>query len=248
MLRAVRRAAAQLGGALGPAGQLAERRARLRVHGDELRLNGGGVDALVMEKVLDALGYVHVGGGVVAFDVGGGDNAAACQLPDVQLVHRQDALQVAQPSVELMHVDLLGHGLQQDERGLFQQRVRGVQEDADHDDAQGGVQIKHPAGSCYGRVYGRVVGSQTADVLGERVVGTMRTDARVLAGRAGLARLPHEGEDDGVDHHDHRAKSVAQDVQENATHVELGGGVLDEIFIRSAAVDLQIQAVAMTHL
>lgn len=50
------------------------------------------MDALIVEKVLDTLGYIHVGCGVVAFDVRGGDNATARQLPDVQLVHRQHAL------------------------------------------------------------------------------------------------------------------------------------------------------------
>lgn len=64
-----------------------------------------------MEKVLDTLGYVHVGCGVVAFDVRGGNYTTARQLPDVQLVHRQHTLQFPQASVELMHVDLLGHGL-----------------------------------------------------------------------------------------------------------------------------------------
>lgn len=69
------------------------------------------MDALIMEKVLDPLGHVHVGCGVLAFDVRGGDDATARQLPDVQLVHRQHAVEFPQARVELMHVDLLGDGL-----------------------------------------------------------------------------------------------------------------------------------------
>lgn len=102
-----------------------------------------------MEKVLDALGHIHVGCGVMAFNVRGCDNATARQLPDVQLMHCQNALQIPQASVQLVHVDLLGYGLEQDKSGLLQQGVGGVEEDADHDDAECGVEIKHPARSCF---------------------------------------------------------------------------------------------------
>ncbi len=64
-------ATAELWGTLRSTGELAERSARLRVHSYEFRLNGCSVDAFIVEKVLDTLGYVHVGCGVMAFDVRG---------------------------------------------------------------------------------------------------------------------------------------------------------------------------------
>lgn len=78
----------------------------------------------------------------------------------------------------------------------------------------------------------------------------MLARTRVLAEGARFTGLPHEHEDDGVDHHDNRAEGVTQDVQENATHVELGGSVVSvlQLIIRSAAVNLQIQAVTVTHI
>lgn len=69
------------------------------------------MDALVVEEVLDALGHFHVRCGVVAFDVRCSDDAAASQLPDVELVDGKDAFQTQQLLIEPVHVDLLGHGL-----------------------------------------------------------------------------------------------------------------------------------------
>lgn len=78
----------------------------------------------------------------------------------------------------------------------------------------------------------------------------MLAHTRFLADLARLAWIPYQYEDDGVDYHYNRAKSVAQHVQENTPHVELGCRVVSilKLFVRSAAVNLQIQAVTVTSL
>ena len=48
---------------------------------DELRLDGGGVDALVVEELLHVLGDLHVLGQVQAADVRRGDDAVSGELP-----------------------------------------------------------------------------------------------------------------------------------------------------------------------
>lgn len=233
-------AAAQLWGALSPAGELALRALSFRVKGDELGLDGGGVDALVVEEVFDPFGHVHVGRGVVAFDVRRGDDSASRQLPDVHVVDGQDAVQAEQALVEAVHVDLLGDGLQQDEGGLFEQRVGGVEQDAHHDDAQRGIQVEHPAGSGLCRrvlqVHYRVV---QVPVVRQVAVG-----ARVLTVFA-LTGLPHKCEDDGVHHHDDGAQGVPQHVEEDAAHVELRRriGLRFHLVEVGVAVHLHLRAV-----
>lgn len=236
-------AAAQFGGALSPAGQLAQGVPRLRVEGDKLGLDGGGVDALVVEEVLDPLGHVHVRRGVVALDVGGGDDPAARQLPDVQLVDGQHAVQAQQPLVEPVHVDLLGHGLQQDESGLLEQRVGCVQQDPYHDDAERGVEVENPAGAGEGlwkpfrQVHQRLVDMH--------VVCAMAPDAGITAFLIIFTGLPHKGEYEGVDHNDDGAQSVTQHVEEDPTHVELGRRrvLVVQLVVAGAAVQLQILTV-----
>lgn len=237
-------AAAQFGGALSPAGQLAQGVPRLRVEGDKLGLDGGGVDALIVEEVLDPLGHVHVRRRVVALDVGGGDDPAARQLPDVQLVDGQHAVQAQQPLVEPVHVDLLGHGLQQDESGLLQQRVGCVQQDPYHDDAERGVEVENPAGAGEGlwRPFGQVH-QRLVDML---VVCAVAPDAGITAFLIiKLTGLPHKGENEGVDHNDDRAQRVAQHVEEDPTHVELGRRrvLVVQLIVAGAAVQLQILTV-----
>lgn len=59
---------------------------------DELGLDGGRVDAHVVEERLDLLGDLHVVVNVPTPDVGGGDYAVAGQLPDMKFVDGQDAV------------------------------------------------------------------------------------------------------------------------------------------------------------
>ena len=124
----------------------------------------------------------------------------------------QNALQLSQPRIQAVHVDLLGHRLQQDQRRLLQKWIRGVQQDANHNHTQRRVQVKHPARSSSGQrcVHVRqaaVVAMITILQLHQRVidvlvVSAVAVDAGVNAGHPGLTRLPHEGEDDGVDNDD----------------------------------------------
>lgn len=47
--------------------------------------------------------------------------------------------------------------------------------------------------------------------------------ARVEAGNARFTRTPHEVEDDGVDHDNDGAERITHNMEENTTHVQLGG-------------------------
>ncbi len=91
----------------------------LRVDGvrvvDELGLDGGGVNALVVKELLDVLGHLHVLAQVEAADVRRGDDPVGRQLPDVEVVDCQNAIDVAQQLLfEDVHVYVGGHGLEQD--------------------------------------------------------------------------------------------------------------------------------------
>ena len=205
----VGRAAAQLGSALSPTGELTQGVPWLRVERDELWLDGGRVDPLVVKEVLDPFGHLHVRRGVVALDVSRGDDAAAGQLPDVQLVDGEHPLQTQQPLVEPVHVDLLGHGLQQDEGRLLEERVSSVQQDAHHDDAEHGIQVEDPAGAS------SLHGAQRVIEMPVRVVDTWVVTLRII-----FAGLPHKYEYYSINHHDDRAQGVAQHVQEDAAHVQ----------------------------
>ncbi|KAK5903389.1 hypothetical protein CgunFtcFv8_007175 [Champsocephalus gunnari] len=158
----------------------------------------------------------------MALDVRRGDDAAAGQLPDVQLVDGQDALQSQQPLIEPVHVDLLGHGLKQNEGRLFEQWVGSIQQDAHHDDAEGGIQVEDPAGT--GKLHGQHSGTlhqvdqRVVDVL---VVRGVAVDTGVHTRLAFYTGLPHEGEYYSSDHHNDGAEGVTQHVQEDPTHVEL---------------------------
>ena len=55
---------------------------------DELGLDGGRVNALVVEELLHLVSDAHVVSEVLTADVGGRDDAVASQLPDVELMHR----------------------------------------------------------------------------------------------------------------------------------------------------------------
>ena len=59
---------------------------------EELWLDGGRVDALVVEERLDVIGHAHVVLQVLTRDVRGGDDAVACQLPHVELVNGNDSV------------------------------------------------------------------------------------------------------------------------------------------------------------
>ena len=92
-----------------------------------------------MEELFHLLGDLHVLGEVETADVGRGDDAVSRQLPDVELVHRQDTLNLikqnfdsqASLSYRALHrylchefllkrvdLDVGGDGLQEDEGGL----------------------------------------------------------------------------------------------------------------------------------
>ena len=51
-----------------------------------------------MEELFHLLGDMHVLGEVETADVGRGDDAVSRQLPDVELVHRQDTVNLITPS------------------------------------------------------------------------------------------------------------------------------------------------------
>lgn len=241
----VRSAAAQLGSALSPTGELAQGVSRLWAERDKLGLDGGGVDALVVEEVLDAFGHLHVRCGVVAFDVRRGDDAASGQLPDVQLVDGQDAVQAQQTLVEPVHVDLLGHGLQQDEGRLFEQRVGSVQQDAHHDDAQRGIKVKNPAGA--GELHGRHSWTHVQidnGVVVMVMVSGVAVDARIHALLTFDAGLPHKGEYYSIDHYDDGAQGVAQHMQEDPAHVELRRRVVVGIHLLIVGVSIHLHLCA----
>jgi len=60
----------------------------LRLH--ELRLDGGGVNPLVVEELLHLLCNLHVLCGVETADMRRRNDSVAGQLPDVELVDGQD--------------------------------------------------------------------------------------------------------------------------------------------------------------
>lgn len=62
----------------------------LQIH--ELRLDRGGVDALIVEELFYFLGDLHVVVQVVASDVSRGDDPIPGQLPHMELVHRQHTI------------------------------------------------------------------------------------------------------------------------------------------------------------
>ena len=68
---------------------------------EELRLDGGRVDALVVEERLDVIGHAHVVLQALTRDVRGGDDAVACQLPHVELVDGNDSVHL--PSTPHAH-------------------------------------------------------------------------------------------------------------------------------------------------
>lgn len=104
--------AALLGGALSPTGKLAQGYSRSRLHAGKFWLDSGSVDSFIVEEVFNALRYVHISGGILAFDVSGGDDAAFGQLPDVQFVDSLDAFQTSELLFQGGNVDLFGDRLQ----------------------------------------------------------------------------------------------------------------------------------------
>ena len=59
-------------------------------HVDELGLDGGGMDSLVMEEILHIFGNGHVFRQLIAANVSRADELRAAQSPDVQFVNTEN--------------------------------------------------------------------------------------------------------------------------------------------------------------
>lgn len=81
---------------------------------NELRLNGGRMNTLVVEELFDFLGNFHVLGEIPAANVSGGDDTIPRKLPDMELVNCEDAINLGeQPLLDGVHLDMRGHRLQE---------------------------------------------------------------------------------------------------------------------------------------
>lgn len=179
------------------------------------------MDAFLMEEVFDAFSCVHVRGRVVTLNVCRGDDSAPSQLPDVQLMDCQNPLKTPQLFVQPLHVNLLGHGLQQDEGGLLQQWEGSIEQDGHQDYTECGIQVEHPTRSCYSDSTGTIAVDQVR-IIHWPVVRAVATQAWVNTYLLIVTCPPHECENESINHDNDRAKGIAQHMQEDSTHVELG--------------------------
>ena len=86
--------------------------------------------------------HLHVLGEVETPDVGAGDDPVPGQLPDVELVHGEDPVHLGhQLLLEAVHLDVGGHGLEEDQGGLNQQRPDRLEDQEDQEDAEARVHI-----------------------------------------------------------------------------------------------------------
>jgi len=75
--------------------------------------------------------------------MGRGYDAIAGQLPHMELVHSQHAIDFLQkPLLDGINLDVRGHRLQQDQGGLAQQRPHGVQDQHNQYNGQSGIHIE----------------------------------------------------------------------------------------------------------
>ena len=64
------------------------------------------------------------------------------ELPDVELVDCQDAVHLRhQLLLQGVHLDVCWHGLEEDQRGLDQQRPDGLEDEDDEDEGEAGVHV-----------------------------------------------------------------------------------------------------------
>lgn len=101
----------------------------------ELGLDGGAVDAVAVETLADAPGQLHVlfaaelGDGKGHLDVHGGDDLRVRQLPDVDVVAAEHAGEALDVLADVVDVDVVGRGLQQDLGRRLSQRDGRPQDD-----------------------------------------------------------------------------------------------------------------------
>lgn len=86
----------------------------------ELRLDGGGVDAVGVQATADGEREFHVASRALTLevefnlDVQAADKLGVAELPDVDVVARHDAGEVLDVSLDVVNTDTGGNGLQED--------------------------------------------------------------------------------------------------------------------------------------
>lgn len=98
----------------------------------ELWLDGRGVDALIVEELFDFFSNLHVFGEISASDVGRCDDSVPGQLPDVKFVNGKNTVDFGKkPPLDGVNLDVGRHGLQENQRGVPQQRPDRMEDQHD---------------------------------------------------------------------------------------------------------------------
>ncbi|GKT64693.1 hypothetical protein ColTof3_12032 [Colletotrichum tofieldiae] len=114
----------------------------------ELGLDGGRVDAVGVEALAGALGELHVllaalgGDGEVDVDVQGGDDLGVGELPDVDVVAAEDAGQVLDILADLLEVNVVGGGLEENLGGRLGEGNGRLENDEGDEQGDGGVGVE----------------------------------------------------------------------------------------------------------
>jgi hypothetical protein len=116
----------------------------------ELGLNGRRMDAVLVEALTHLTGKVHVACWAlilevkVDLDMERGDELSIRELPDVQVVTRDDAVQISNVFLDLVDGKVLRHGLEKDTRRSFAERDGREKNDNSDDERNKGVGIEPP--------------------------------------------------------------------------------------------------------
>ena len=79
--------------------------------------------------------HLHVLCEVETPNVSGSDNSVSSQLPYVELVNGQDAVNLRhQLLLQRINLDMCGHSLQEDQGGLYQERPDRLEDENDEED------------------------------------------------------------------------------------------------------------------
>lgn len=113
----------------------------------ELGLDGGAVNTVAVQTLTHTTGQAHValaavvGDGEGDLNVQGSDNLGVGQLPDVDVVAAENALEILNVFADVVEVDVVGRGLQEDLGGGLGQGDGGLEDDQRDEEGDDRVRV-----------------------------------------------------------------------------------------------------------
>lgn len=116
----------------------------------ELRLDGGRVDAVGVQAAADGQCQLHVASGAFSLevelylDVQATDQLGVAELPDVDVVARDNTRKVFNVGLDVVDVDAGGHGLKENARGGLAERNSGCEDNRGDDKRDHRIHVEAP--------------------------------------------------------------------------------------------------------